>query len=102
MTRRIVAPGAVVPARDSSFAEFVWVWNRAQGQDTPALQVRMARWLEARWRGGERRLLLLAFRSSGKSTMLGLFCVWLLALNPNLRILTLGPNSIWRKKWSAT
>jgi len=98
MTRSIVAPDAVVRARDSSFAEFVWVWNRTQGQDTPALQIRMARWLESRWRAGDRRLLLMAFRSSGKSTMLGLFCVWLLLLDPNLRILTLGAELDLAKK----
>jgi hypothetical protein len=79
-----------VAASGIAFAEFVWLWNQAQGQKTPALHIRMARWLEARWRGGDRRLLLLAFRSSGKSTILGLFCVWLLIVKPDLRILVLG------------
>src|SRR3546814_3301944 len=56
--------------------------NREQGQGTPALHVRIARWLDARWREGDRRLLLLAFRNSGKSTLLGLFVVWLLHRDP--------------------
>ena len=34
-------------------------------------------------------LLLLAFRDSGKSTLVGLFCAWLLATDPRLRILVL-------------
>ena len=49
------------------FPHFVWLWNRNQGRDTPALHVRIARWLDARWGRGDRRLLLLAFRNSGKS-----------------------------------
>ena len=81
-----------------AFPEFVWVWNRIQGQDTPALHIRMARWIEARWEGADRRLLILAFRSSGKSTMLGLFCVWLLVVNPNLRIIVLGAELDLAKK----
>ncbi|MEX2618384.1 MAG: phage terminase large subunit [Alphaproteobacteria bacterium] len=85
-------------ARETPFPEFVWLWNRTQGEDTPALHIRMARWLEARWRGGDRRLLMLAFRSSGKSTMLGLFCVWLLLVRPDLRILVLGAELDLAKK----
>ena len=74
---------------DAGFAEFVWIWNTRQGQATPRLHLRIARWLAARWQKGERELLLLAFRSSGKSTLVGLFCAWLLSHNPDLRILVL-------------
>ena len=35
------------------------------------------------------RLLLLAFRGAGKSTLVGLFSAWLLANDPALRILAL-------------
>lgn len=71
------------------FAAFVWIWNNRQGQPTPRLHLRIARWLADRWQAGDRDLLLLAFRSSGKSTLVGLFCAWLLAGNPGLRILVL-------------
>ncbi len=71
------------------FPEFVWIWCRRQGLDMPTLHVRMARALAAAWRRGEREILLLAFRSAGKSTIAGLFCAWLLAGDPNLRILVL-------------
>lgn len=71
------------------FAEFVWLWYRQQDQTIPRLHLRMARWLEAAWRSGEKGLLLMAFRSAGKSTIVGLFCAWLLGRAPDLRILVL-------------
>jgi hypothetical protein len=83
---------------DAGFAEFVWIWNTRQGQTTPRLHLRIARWLAARWQEGERELLLLAFRSSGKSTLVGLFCAWLLSRNPDLRILVLAGDFALAKK----
>ena len=62
----------------ATFPEFVWIWNRTQGLATPSIHLRMSRWLHERWIGGDRELVLLAFRSSGKSTLTGLFCAWLL------------------------
>ncbi len=55
----------------------------------PAIHLRMAAWLEDQWRRGARELLLMAFRGAGKSTIVGLFCAWLLGEDPNLRILVL-------------
>ena len=63
--------------QEVDFPHFVWIWNWHQGLETPRLHVAMARWLMQRWRDGDRELLLLAFRSSGKSTLVGLFCAWL-------------------------
>ena len=71
------------------FPDFVARWNEAQKLDTPELHDRIARWLSARWAAGERELLLLAFRNSGKSTLVGLFAAWLLYRDSNLRILIL-------------
>ncbi len=71
------------------FAEFVWVWYRRQGMATPAIHLRMADWLEARWREGSAHWLLMAFRGAGKSTLVGLFCAWLLGTDASLRILVL-------------
>ncbi|MBP5856270.1 phage terminase large subunit [Marivibrio halodurans] len=71
------------------FPEFLWIWNRVQGMETPALHRRIARWLGARWRAGDRHLLLQAFRASGKSTIVGVFCAWLLFRDPALRVLVL-------------
>jgi hypothetical protein len=71
------------------FAEFVWVWYRDQGMGTPVLHLRLADWLEARWREGSGQWLLMAFRGAGKSTLVGLFCAWLLGTDAALRILVL-------------
>ena len=65
--------------------EFVWVWNRHQHQATPQVHRRILRWIEAE--RPTRRLLLMAFRGCGKSTLIGLFCAWSLYRNPQLRIL---------------
>ena len=71
------------------FRLFLVLWNRTQGQSTPAIHLRMAEWLQARWQSGDARLLLMAFRSCGKSTIVGLFAAWLFYINPDLRILVL-------------
>lgn len=73
----------------TGFPLFLVVWNRRQKQGTPAVHLRIARWLENRWSRKETRLLLMAFRSCGKSTIVGLFAAWLLWRNPALRILVL-------------
>ena len=55
---------------EPGFLEFAWVWNRRHNHDTPAVHRRIARWLESRQSAGDRRLLLMAFRGCGKSTIL--------------------------------
>jgi len=73
-----------------TLAEFIEIWNHEiQGMTTPAHHYRIARWLQACWDGGHRQLLLMAFRNSGKSTLVGLFAAWLLRGNPDLRLLVL-------------
>lgn len=85
MARRSIA--------DAAFLEFVWVWNRRLHHETPAVHRRIARWLEAREKAGEHRLLLMAFRGCGKSTLVGLWCAWLLARGPETRILVLAADA---------
>ena len=77
------------PRLKTEFIEFTWVWNQAQGLQTPAHHRRIARWLDQRVAAGERRLLMMAFRGSGKSSMVGLFCAWRLYREPDARILVL-------------
>jgi hypothetical protein len=72
-----------------NFPEFLWMWNHLQGSETPTLHLTMARWLGTRHGKADTKLLLMAFRAAGKSTVLGLFCAWLLLRNPNVRILVL-------------
>lgn len=72
-----------------NFMQFVMRWNRAQGRNTPRLHLEICQWLDECWRANDRRLLLLVFRNSGKSTLAALYCAWLLRGNPDLRILVL-------------
>ena len=80
------------------FAEFVWIWDQMLGLSLPAHHRRMADWLEDCWRSGKREMLLMAFRNSGKSTLVGLFCAWLLYRDANLRILVLAADLDLAKK----
>ncbi|KAF0225922.1 MAG: hypothetical protein FD176_77 [Rhodospirillaceae bacterium] len=80
------------------FPEFVWVWNAKLGQSTPPHHLRMARWLARKYKSHHRELLLMAFRNSGKSTIVGLFCAWALLCDPNLRIIILAADFALAKK----
>lgn len=84
--------------RSVNFPEFVWIWNERLGLGTPRHQLRMARWLAARRHAHDRELLLMAFRSSGKSTVVGLFCAWVLFTDPDTRILVLAADFALAKK----
>lgn len=73
--------------RPADLVEFAWIWNQANGLGTPPLHRRVLRWLQARDAAGDRRLLLMAFRGFGKSTLVGLYCAWRLYCAPQTRIL---------------
>lgn len=81
-----------------TFPVFVSVWNKLQGQTTPRHHFKIAKWFDTAWVTGKKRLLLLAFRASGKSSLIGLFCVWLLWQNPNTRILVIAADTALAKK----
>lgn len=81
-----------------SFALFLTLWNKVQGQATPGVHYKIAKWLEGAWEGGDRRLLLMAFRSCGKSTIVGLFAAWLLWRRPDLRIMVLAADMVLARK----
>lgn len=72
-----------------TFPVFVSIWNQQQGLVTPDLHFEIASWLSERWNNRDVELLLTAFRNSGKSTLVGLFASWLLADDPERRILVL-------------
>lgn len=82
----------------ADFKLFLVLWNQRQNMATPQLHLQMAQWLEESWKKGDKRLLLMAFRSAGKSTLVGLFCGWLLYRDPNLRILVLAADFTLAKK----
>ncbi len=75
------------------FPLFLAIWNKTQRHSTPHVHMRIAHWLAACWQGGDTRLLLMAFRSCGKSTIVGLFAAWLLWRVPALRILVLAADA---------
>ncbi|WP_376095420.1 phage terminase large subunit [Roseomonas sp. CCTCC AB2023176] len=76
-------------ATTPDFLQFVYAWNIRANLPTPAPHRRIARWLMQRDAAGDRRLLLMAFRGCGKSTLVGLWCAWRLARVPETRILVL-------------
>ncbi len=82
----------------ADFPLFLALWNKVQGGVTPALHFRMARWLQSCRKKGSNRLLLQAFRSSGKSTITGLYAAWLLYANPDLRILVVAADLMLARK----
>ncbi|PKR58422.1 phage terminase large subunit [Thalassospira lohafexi] len=82
----------------AGFAEFVWIWDRMVGVALPAHHRAMANWLEECWKSGRHELLMMAFRSSGKSTLVGLFCAWVLYGNADVRILVLAADLELAKK----
>jgi hypothetical protein len=86
----------VVPVPD--FDRFVADWNTLQGQGTPDLHARIAQWLQDQRYARTHGATLLAFRSSGKSTLVGLFCAWLLAKDANLRVLVLAAEHALARK----
>lgn len=81
-----------------SLAAFVAAWNRAQDQDTPSHHGVIIDWLARRLADDDRALLLMAFRGAGKSTIVGLFCAWLLLTDPNRRLLVLAADLALAKK----
>ena len=81
------------------FFEFMYVWFKLQGLKVPLHQKKIARWLSGLWcRGGERQALLMAFRNSGKSTVVGLFCAWVLYRSPSTRILVMAADHSLARK----
>lgn len=84
------------------FGVFLALWNASQNLKTPTIHFRMATWLQRCWEHGQTRLLLQAFRASGKSTLVGLFIAWLLCNNPDLRILVLSAESTLAEKMVRT
>lgn len=84
--------------RDADFRLFAVLWNQMMGCGTPGLHYRMTEWLEWNWSRGNTRLLLMAFRAGGKSTVAGLFAAWLLYRNADLRILVLAADSALARK----
>ena len=82
-----------------SFFDFVYVWMHLQGLSVPKHQSKMTHWLSELFESKESRQgLLMAFRNSGKSTIVGLFCAWVLYYKPETRILVMAADHALAKK----
>ena len=73
----------------NQYNEFLDSWNRILGYETPAHHRRMTNFLADVTDGDSHRGLLMAFRHSGKSTIVGIFTACVLYLRPQTRVLIL-------------
>ncbi len=85
----------------TTFLEFVWIWDKINHLSVPTHHKKIGRFLSRLFYQTERRYaLLMAFRNSGKSTLMGLFCAWVLTQNANLKILILSADMDLARKMS--
>lgn len=75
------------------FYAFLDTWNDVLGMKTPAHHRQIMEFLVSVWQNNPRRGLLLAFRHSGKSTVLGIFAACVLLHRTETRILILSAES---------
>lgn len=81
-----------------NFFEFAYLWFKLQKMGMPKHQRKMAKWLYNIYCSENRRGLLMAFRNSGKSTIVGLFCSWMLYNDNSTRILVMAADYELAKK----
>ncbi len=75
------------------FYKFLDMWNSVLGFHTPAHHYKIMEFLVSVWQTHPKRGLLMAFRHSGKSTVVGIFAACVLHLCPETRILILSAES---------
>lgn len=73
----------------NEFYKFLDTWNKVLGFSTPAHHLKIMEFLVSVWETEPHRGLLMAFRHSGKSTVVGIFAACVLYLHPETRILIL-------------
>lgn len=77
----------------TAFYSFMDEWNRLLGHVTPSHHRRIMEFLVDVWQNSPHRGLLMAFRHSGKSTVVGIFAACVLYHRPDSRILILSAQS---------
>lgn len=80
-------------AMTTAFLDFMDEWNALLGMTTPEHHRRIMKFLVDVWTSPPNRGLLMAFRHSGKSTVVGIFAACVLGLRPESRILILSAES---------
>lgn len=78
---------------NNAFHEFLDTWNNVLGLPTPSHHRQIMDFLVSVWQTKPYRGLLMAFRHSGKSTVVGIFAACVLHLRPETRILILSAES---------
>ena len=73
--------------------QFTDSWNAILGYKTPEHHKNMLAFLYDVWQSPEHRGLLMAFRHSGKSTVVGIFAACVLYMHPETRILVLSAHT---------
>ncbi len=73
----------------TGFCSFLDEWNRILGYKTPKHHKQIMAFLVDVWEKSPHRGLLMAFRHSGKSTVVGIFVACVLYMRPETRILIL-------------
>ena len=73
----------------NEFYKFLDTWNKVLGFSTPEHHLKIMEFLVSVWETEPHRGLLMAFRHSGKSTVVGIFAACVLYLHPETRILIL-------------
>lgn len=73
----------------TEFCRFLDEWNEIIGHTTPRHHRQIMEFLVDVWRHEPHRGLLMAFRHSGKSTVVGIFVACVLYMRPQTRILVL-------------
>lgn len=77
----------------TEYCDFMDEWNRILGLTTPAHHCQIMEFLVDILTRAPHRGLLMAFRHSGKSTVVGIFAACVLRLHPETRILILSAES---------
>jgi len=78
----------------TEFYKFLDEWNDVLGLKTPRHHREIMRFLVELWQTEPHRGLLMAFRHSGKSTVVGVFAACVLYMRPQTRILILSAESV--------
>ena len=82
----------------ATLTEFVWIWDKYQNLTLPKHHCQMCYFLSKVWASKTKHALVMAFRDSGKSTIVGVFWAWLLYSNPDVRILIMSADFELAKK----
>ena len=77
----------------TSAIEFLEKWNGLVNHSTPEHHKKIMRFLVDSFEHEPHRALLLAFRHSGKSTIVGVFAAWVLRIRPESRIMIISAES---------